>query len=181
MSDYDQLAKDFESVVAKHKNYTDPRSPELIEAHNVMARENLKLMRMRAEEFSAKHPEFKVTSPPKLDSPYKYATDVATTGLLFGVAVAMEFYSDNYKTRVEQFVGGGGGVGTYTSISRGTSFFNYPLEQLLGWEARFEMNFAPLTVNVNLWGMHGETIGSFVGGGLSGVGIYGGQGKFLPA
>ncbi|MBI5313614.1 MAG: hypothetical protein HZB28_10965 [Methylocystis sp.] len=178
MTDYDESPKEFESIIAELKGYSDSRSPELIEAHELLARENLKLMELRAEEFSSKRTEFEALPPPQAGSPYKYKTDVATTGVLFGVAVAMEFYSDNYKTRIAQFIGGGGGIGSYTSISRGTSFLNYPIETLLDWKARFEMNFVPLTVNVNLWGMHKERIGSFIGGGLSSAGVFGGKGKF---
>lgn len=177
MTDYDESPKDFESIIAELKSYSDPRSPELIEAHELLARENLKLMELRAQEFSSKHTEFESLPPPQAGSPYKYKTDVATTGVLFGITVAMEFYSDNYKTRIGQFIGGGGGIGSYTSISRGTSFFDYPIETLLESKARFEINFA-LLVNANLWTMHKRKIGSFVGGGVSGVGVFGGEGRF---
>jgi hypothetical protein len=183
MTDYiEKIAKDTGVTIPDPKKFRDTRDPELLEAHKVLGREIFKFETARTRELIKKHPEWKIPVPaaPKPGSEFQYATDVATAGLIFGVTVAMEFYSDNYQTRVEQFVGGGGGLGSYDSISRGTSFFNYSLETLLGWEARFEMNFAPLTVNINLWGMHGEYIGSYIGGGAAAVGVYGGQGKFLP-
>ncbi|MCW3017793.1 MAG: hypothetical protein JWN10_101, partial [Solirubrobacterales bacterium] len=47
-----------------------------------------------------------------------------------------------------------------------------------GWLLRFEMNIAAQAVNINWWGMKGEVIGSFLGGGITlAAGIFGGQGS----
>lgn len=52
----------------------------------------------------------------------------------------------------------------------------------MGREFRFEANIGASTVNVNWWGMSGEYIGSFAGGGISGgLGVAGGKGQIIRA
>jgi hypothetical protein len=179
MADYkEEIVKNFGLTIPELEKFTDTRDPELIQAHKVLARETFKFQTARTKEIIKRHPEWKI--PPMPGTVFEYNTDVLTVGALFGIFITMQFYSDNYQHRALQFAGGGGGLGTYDSISRGTSWFYYPLETLLGWEARFEVHFLALGVSVNLWGMHGEYIGSYAGGGGAGIGVYGGQGKFLP-
>ncbi|MEV5506561.1 hypothetical protein [Streptomyces orinoci] len=72
---------------------------------------------------------------------------------------------------------GGGGLIAGGGDSWGSVWLNYPPEVLLGWKLRFEANMATAAVNINWWGMSGEYVGSYAGGGLSsGLGAAGGKG-----
>lgn len=100
--------------------------------------------------------------------------ETAFGGLFFmTIATAIESGGKTYN-----FHGLGGGLGFGAAVTWGAAWLNYPLTKLDGWSIRFEANLSVAAVNVQWWGMKGEYIGSFVGGGISlATGIFGGQGR----
>ncbi len=150
----------------------DPRDRELADAHSVLAKETLQVLTARTLEIAREHPQ----EAPDILRPaeqFKYDIQVSLGGLLF-IVVTIDFRNTNYY-----FLGMGGGLALGAQVTWGTAWLNYQIQDIIGWEARFEMNYLPVATNINLWGLHGETIGSIAAGGLGiGSGIVGGQGSF---
>ena len=156
----------------------DTRSPELAKAHSVMAREAHRAMTASALELAEKSPGEASDlrkNYPSASEKYEYQAGVALGGALFAFNVDMLFTTAPYY-----FVGWGFGQGGGGILSYGAAWFNYRLEDIVGWQARFQASFAPIVSEINFWGMQGEYIGVFVGGGI-GFGAsfaFGGQGDF---
>jgi hypothetical protein len=111
------------------------------------------------------------------ETQYKYFAEARFFGILYTV-VEVRFYDNNYN-QIGLFRGPAGGLSAILGTTWGTAYLNYRYDEIVGWDARFEANFVPYVTNINWWGLHGETIGSFIGGGLAaGYGIVGGQGTF---
>ena len=151
----------------------DPRAPELAEAHSVLAREAFNALTAQAAEAAEAHPDEAQHLRRSTGQTYTYPIKLNLGSLLFTV-VTIDF--GGTKDYVRGYAGGPAvGVG----LGWGTAWLNYRVEDIVGWEARFELKFLPLVTQINLWGMHGEYIGSGVTGGIGlGSGIVGGQGSF---
>ncbi|MFD4136565.1 hypothetical protein [Streptomyces goshikiensis] len=77
-----------------------------------------------------------------------------------------------------EITGAGGGLSIGGGDVWGTLWTNGHLRDYAGWTTRFETTTTAAMFNINLCGLDGEYIGSFVGGGAEmGVGAMGGQGK----
>lgn len=151
----------------------DPRSPALAEAHSVLASEALKTLTAKTQEIAQAHPDAaRELQPPQGE--YKYDIKIDIAGFLYTIVNVT--FPNNYNSH---FFGEGGGFSFGASVTWGTAWLNYPIEQLIGRKARFELNYWAVATNINWWGMNGETIGSALGGGLGlGAGIVGGEGEF---
>jgi Rhodococcus equi virulence-associated protein len=149
----------------------------LVEVHASLARASLDLHNQMVEQAAAAHPEL-APAPARAASQYSYPVVVAVGGLLYMV-IDVTFQSDDKSRNVGSFQGHAGGLAVGGGVGGGTAWFNYPIEQLIGKDARFQANFAAVATNINLWDMSGNVIGSIVAGGIGvGVGIVGGQGSF---
>lgn len=92
----------------------------------------------------------------------------------------VKFGGGTEDTKLACFNGDAGGLVLGTGISAGTLWLNFPIEELLSQDARFQANFLPTMTNVNFWKMDGTPIGSFVGINVAAIsGIVGGQGTFV--
>ena len=144
------------------------------ERYSELARIELELQRerLRALVESADEPAPEgVRTTLAVDAPYKYTGVQTAFGGLF-------FMTVDTTIGAYDLSGLGGGLGLGASVSWGTAWLNYTIESIAGWDFRFEMQLNPAVVNVNWWGMQGEHIGSFVGGGVSiASGIFGGKGS----
>jgi Rhodococcus equi virulence-associated protein len=149
----------------------------LVEVHASLARASLDLHNQMVEQTVAAHPEL-APAPARAAAQYSYPVVVAVGGLLYMV-IDVTFQSDDKSRNVGSFQGHAGGLAVGGGVGGGTAWFNYPIEQLIGKDARFQANFAAVATNINLWDMSGNVIGSIVAGGIGvGVGIVGGQGSF---
>lgn len=88
----------------------------------------------------------------------------------------------NFHQEGRSFHGYGGGVCLDAMIAPGAARFNFPLESMRGWEARFAIQSAGLgggTGAMQLWAMDGRRIGDveFDGTGLV-LNFVGGRGRF---
>ncbi len=124
--------------------------------------------------------------PPSPTGQHVYTIAVDVDAFLLGGSLNIHFYpygSTPGGTPLVTFKGAFGGIiAPGSGLAWGTAWLNYDVEWLAqqGWNARFEVNFVPAAVNVNLWGLSGENIGNTVSGGESGLlGIAGGQGFLL--
>jgi hypothetical protein len=151
----------------------DPRSPELVEAHSVLAREAFNTLAAQAAKAAEAHPDEAKHLRSSTGQTYTYPIKLTLGSLLYTVVTIDFAGTDDY------FLGHAGGLAVGVDLGWGAAVLNYRVEDIVGWEARFELSFLPLATNINLWGMHGEYIGSGVTGGIGlGSGIVGGQGSF---
>ncbi|WP_214323671.1 VapA/VapB family virulence-associated protein [Nonomuraea sediminis] len=154
----------------------DPRELSLVEAHSVIARETLRSLTAKTLEIAQEFPE-KVSDPVKeslaATEQSKYTVRVLMGGF-FTVDLDIWFLDTDYI-----FSGVAGGIALGGQATWGTAWFNYPIEKIIGWDARFQVTYWTATTVINFWGMRGEIIGSIVAGGLGiGGGLAGGQGTF---
>lgn len=92
----------------------------------------------------------------------------------------VKFGGGTEDPKLAYFNGDAGGLVAGGGISAGTLWLNFPVEQLISQDARFQANFLPAMTNVNFWKMDGTPIGSFVGINVAAIsGIVGGQGSFV--
>ena len=159
----------------------DTRDQETVAAHTVMAKSALAVENARILELATAHEELApmTVKVPDATSEFVYHAQMDYGGLLYAV-VEVTFYDWNDRNkRVGHFFGHSGGLVLGVGVTWGTAWLNYSIESIRNWDARFLANMYPGATNVNWWGMSGEAIGAFVGGGLGiGTGIVGGQGKF---
>lgn len=111
-----------------------------------------------------------------VESQHEYDVIVSWAGLVGGI-VNISF--TNRNLRFEGVSGGSAGGGF---AGWGTAVFNFPLEELKGWEARFAIEGAGVIgggAGVQLWAMDGRYIGKVSAGGFGIGGSFGGgQGRF---
>lgn len=104
---------------------------------------------------------------------YKYDMQLSL-GSVFFVTVTVDFKNTN-----DYFLGYAGGLAVGAATTWGTAWLNYPIQDIVGWAARFDLKYWAVATSIDLWGMHGEFIGTAIGGGLGiGAGVAGGQGSF---
>jgi hypothetical protein len=158
-------------MMANHISKIDDRSEELKQAHATLAQASLKKLN---EDYARIAIANNQPTPVPSSSPYQYSVELSYGGLFF-VAIGLSFENTNVG-----FDGKGGGLAVGLGASWGTAFFNYDINQISSWGAKFEFNAYSVVTNLNLWGMSGENIGSIVAGGLGlGTFIVGGQGEFF--
>jgi hypothetical protein len=105
---------------------------------------------------------------------HEYDGKIAVGGLLYGV-VSVGLRDGESGS----FSGTSAGLPAGQSAARGSGFLHYSLEELRGWNVRFELRLESHAASIDWWGTRGEYVGSFVGGGLTrAVGISGGTGRW---
>ena len=158
--------------MATNDSRTDDRDEATKQAHTEAALSKLREMNAtRAQALSAEGK----AAPPLPDSPYEYSNcNLEVIGVVFYNQVQLWFGYENI-----QFQGEGGGVGIGKYGSFGTAYFNYPLDQLKTWSARYQVTVVGPLTTLFLWGMEDEVIGSVVCGGVNFfTSIAGGKGEF---
>jgi hypothetical protein len=155
----------------------DLREKELVEAQSVVAREALRALTARTARIAQQNPEVVSdelrSSLSATTAPRQYNVRIQVGGF-FGVLCDVYFTDYN-----NAFHGSGGGLVVGGGITWGTAWFNYSIDKLVGWNARFEGTILYVSSVLNFFGMHGEVIGTMAGGGISdGIGILAGDGKF---
>ncbi|WP_329550475.1 hypothetical protein [Streptomyces sp. NBC_00696] len=155
----------------------DPRERELADGHSVMAKEALRTLTARtleiAQESGLENVPDEVRESLAAKEQFEYPVWIALGGAI--VITLDAYFTDLPYT----FHGVSGGLALGGGITWGTAWFNYPIDRIIGWDARFWASFATGVTAINYWGMSGEVIGSMIAGGLNvGVGGAGGQGTF---
>jgi hypothetical protein len=148
----------------------DHRSEDLIQAHSALALASLKNLNERYDQLAHSHglPKRPTTTL------YQYPMQLSYAGLFF-TAIGVDFDNTNYG-----WSGQGGGLAVGAGTAWGMAYFNYTLDQLNNWETNFEFEGHSVYVQLNLWGLKGEIVGSIFAGGL-GLGTFavGGRGQFF--
>ena len=153
----------------------DPREQELADGHSVMAKEALRSLTARTLEIAQKSDLENVPDEVReslaAKEQFEYPVWIALGGAI--VITLDAYFTDLPYT----FHGVSGGLALGGGITWGTAWFNYPIDRIIGWDARFHASFWTGVTAINYWGMSGEVIGSMIAGGLNiGVGGAGGQG-----
>jgi hypothetical protein len=155
----------------------DPRDPELVKAHSVLAREANKARKQQIRELAERYPDrIPELTKQSLDVSQSYEYSVALTieGILV-LDLGILFLGTPYI-----FEGLGAGLVLGGNDSWGIASFNYSLETMRNWEAAFQATFTAGMTEIALWGRQREYIGIIFAAGI-GLGIdviSGGQGKF---
>ncbi|MFF1602843.1 hypothetical protein ACFVYV_36125 [Streptomyces mirabilis] len=156
----------------------DPREQELVDGHSVMAKEALRSLTARTLEIAQKADPENVPEQVRESLAAKEQSEYPVwigMGGFFTVVLDAFFTDLPYA-----FHGISGGIALGGGFTWGTAWFNYPIDRIIGWDARFQASFMPGVATINYWGMRGEVIGSMIAGGLTdGVGVVAGQGTFL--
>jgi hypothetical protein len=155
----------------------DPRDETLIQMHSTLAKMALDQETARVQAILANDPSLaKSVVPPASNAATEYTVAVDFEAALF-IHIGINFSQG--ESTVLEYSGYGGGNIAGIGVLWGTAWLNYDPNTLRRWQARFWANMVPATVNVNLWGMNGEVIGSLVAGGFQlNISTAGGQGPF---
>ncbi|MFJ8143128.1 hypothetical protein [Streptomyces sp. NPDC096013] len=155
----------------------DPREQELIKGHSIMAKEALRSLTARTLEIAQKADPENVPEQVRDSLAAKELSEYPVSIAIGGAFVVT--LDANFTNLPYTFHGVSGGIALGGGITWGTAWFNYPIERIIGWDARFWASFATAVTSITYWGMSGEVIGSMIAGGLNiGGGGVGGQGTF---